>query len=108
MDDNEKFYLEVGAEDDEEEAGLDAGGGDVRMYRAVAAFTPGTTGTLAVLGDTTDGCKFQFLNRGRNLTCCYSHPDRGDSLCDPASQSRGCRGTTNSTVKEVLFFLIIS
>jgi len=100
VDDNENFDVVV-SDGEVRQPRMEAGEYDVRMYRAVASFTPGTTGTLAVLGDTTDGCKFQFLNRGRNLTCCFSPPDRGDSLCDPASQSRGCRGGSNSTVHEV-------
>jgi len=80
---------------------IEAGGGDVRMYKAVDSFTPGTTAIVAVLGDTTDGCKVTYFNRERNLTCCYSHPNRGDSLCDPDSQSRGCRDGSNSVVHEV-------
>ena len=90
------------------QAGLEVGGTNVWMYRVVPNFTSGTTVTLGVLGDTTGGCKFQLLHREMNLSCCYSQPDRGDTLCDPASQSRGCRDGSNSRVHEVSLHNIIA
>ena len=64
---------------------------DISRYEEVLDFLPGTTATVSVLGNTGSGCKFLLLDQARNLTCCFSASSRGDTLCNPDTQSIACR-----------------
>jgi hypothetical protein len=45
---------------------------------------------IPVSGDMSEGCRFMVRAVG-SVTCCYSDSRRGEALCDPAIQSKGCR-----------------
>ena len=63
----------------------------VALYQAVDKFSTGCNATLIVRGDTVSGCKLVLLDKERGKTCCYSAPERRDTLCDPSIQSESCR-----------------
>ena len=63
----------------------------VALYQAVDKFSTGCNATLIVRGDTVSGCKLVLLDKERGRTCCYSAPERRDTLCDPSIQSESCR-----------------
>ena len=64
----------------------------ISMFEEVQDFLPGTTATLSVPGyEAGSGCKFLLLDQDRNVACCYSATSRGDTLCNPDTQSSICR-----------------
>ena len=69
-------------------------------YQSASQFSPGSNATLLVKGDTVSGCKLVLLDRARNKTCCYSAPEREETMCEPAIQSRGCRSKDKVKVEE--------
>ena len=72
----------------------------VFKYQSVNQFSPGSNATLLVKGDTVSGCKLVLLDRMRNKTCCFSAPERKDTLCEPGIQSGGCRSKDAVNVEE--------
>merc|ERR1712218_777276 len=63
----------------------------VSKYQLVSQFSAGSNATLLVKGDTVSGCKLVLVDRVRNKTCCFSAPERKESMCEPSIQSGGCR-----------------
>ena len=77
----------------------------VQYHNQQLDFIPGTSGKISVRGTTkTAGCKFIMVDMSKNLTCCFSATSRGVSLCDPDTQSDGCRKKDRC---EGTFFVII-
>jgi hypothetical protein len=55
--------------------------------------TVGSTATISLAGDTSEGCKMlQEQPSSRVISCCFSTASREDRLCDPGIQSDDCRG----------------
>ena len=55
--------------------------------------TVGSTATISLAGDTSEGCKMlQELPSSRVISCCFSTASREDQLCDPDMYSDDCRG----------------
>ena len=81
-------------------------------YQSVSQFSQGSNATLLVKGDTVSGCKLVLLDRVRNKTCCFSTPEREESMCEPSIQSGGCRSLESVKVEEhpgyckIVFFKI--
>ena len=81
-------------------------------YQSVSQFSQGSNATLLVKGDTVSGCKLVLLDRVRNKTCCFSAPERKESMCEPSIQSGGCRSLESVKVEEhpgyckIVFFKI--
>ena len=71
-----------------------------QRYQAVSQFYPGSNATILVKGDTVSGCKLVLLDRVRNKTCCFSTPEREESMCEPSIQSGGCRSLESVKVEE--------
>ena len=69
-------------------------------YQSVSQFSQGSNATLLVKGDTVSGCKLVLLDRVRNKTCCFSTPEREESMCEPSIQSGGCRSLESVKVEE--------
>ena len=69
-------------------------------YQSVSKFSAGSNATLLVKGDTVSGCKLVLLDRVRNKTCCYSAPERGETLCEGDIQTGGCRSKDTIKVEE--------
>ena len=65
-------------------------------YQSSAAemfVTVGSTATISLAGDTSEGCKMlQELPSSRVISCCFSAASREDRLCDPDMFSDDCRG----------------
>jgi len=74
---------------------------DVSRYEEVVNFVPGTTAIVSVLGNTGSGCKFLLLDQARNLTCCFSASSKGETLCNPETQSIACRTKERYRVDEL-------
>ena len=81
-------------------------------YQSVSQFSQGSNATLLVKGDTVSGCKLVLLDRVRNKTCCFSTPEREESMCEPSIQRGGCRSLESVKVEEhpgyckIVFFKI--
>jgi len=74
---------------------------DILQYEEVLDFLPGKTATMSVQGVAGSGCKFLLLNQARNFTCCFSAAARGDTLCNPDTQSSACRNKDRYRVDEL-------
>jgi len=72
----------------------------VSKHQLVSQFSAGSNATLLVKGDTVSGCKLVLLDRPRNKTCCYSAPERKETMCEPGIQSGGCRSRDTVKVEE--------
>ena len=72
----------------------------VSKYQLVSQFSSGANATLLVKGDTVSGCKLVLLDRPRNKTCCYSAPQRKETMCEPEIQSGSCRSKDTVKVEE--------
>ena len=63
------------------------------MTAAEMFVTAGSTATISLAGDTSEGCKMlQEQPSSRVISCCFSTASREDRLCDPGIQSDDCRG----------------
>ena len=72
----------------------------VSKYQLVGRFSAGSNATLLVKGATVSGCKLVLLDRPSNKICCYSAPERKETMCAPEIQSGGCRSKDTVKVEE--------
>ena len=93
MSNNKEFEVKVEDKSDERLiSGLPPISAISMFEEVLQDFLPGTTAILSVPGyEAGSGCKFLLLDQDRDIACCYSATSRGDTLCNPDTQSSICR-----------------